>query len=51
MSVGCFEERARSLASIIYCKVGKLSVIYLGLPVGAKKGSQALLNSMIEKVK
>lgn len=47
VGVGCPKELVRSLASIINFKVGKLSTMYLGLPIGARVGSAALWNSVI----
>lgn len=48
--VGCLGDLVRSLACIIHCIVGKLPVMYLGLPIEAKVGSMGVWNPMIEKV-
>ena len=42
VGIGCSEETTRSLANIIMCKSGKLPIIYLGLPIGAKARSKTL---------
>lgn len=34
---------------MIGCKSRKFSIMYLGLPIGAKSRSKALLNQVIEK--
>lgn len=50
VGVGCFEDLVRSLASAIRCRVGKLLILYLGLPVGPRTSSMALWNPVVEKV-
>lgn len=49
VGVGCAEEIAQSLASSIHCKVGKLPIWYLGLPLGARTRAVALWNPVVEK--
>lgn len=39
VGVGCFEEVVRSLANNIHYNVGKLLLMYLGFPIGAKARS------------
>lgn len=39
--IGCSEEITRSLADMVHCKLGRLPVVYPGLPIGAKARSKA----------
>lgn len=41
----------KSLASSIHCKVRKLHVMYLVLPIGARARSTTLWNSIMENLK
>lgn len=41
----------RTLANMIHCRVGKLSVMYLGLALGARARSMVMWNLVIEKFK
>ncbi|XXG77619.1 hypothetical protein AAC387_Pa08g1737 [Persea americana] len=51
VGIGCSEETTRSLVNIINRKSGKLSIIYLGLPIGAKPRSKSLWDPVIENFK
>ena len=51
VGIGCLEETTRSLTNIINCKSGKLPIIYLGLPIGAKPRSKSLWDPVIENSK
>lgn len=50
VGVGCSNEVVRSLANNIHCKVGKLPMLHLGLPIEAKERLTALWNPVINRV-
>lgn len=50
IGVGLEEERVMLLADIMGCKVGLLTVTYLGLPLCVENSSKALWNSVLERV-
>lgn len=49
LEVGCFEDLIRSLANKLFCKVGKLPISYLGLPIGGNMRSKAFWNLDVKK--
>lgn len=42
VGVGCSEEVTKSIADGVYCREGRLPIMYLGLPIGGKPRSKAL---------
>lgn len=51
MGVGCPEETTLVLANIIKCRLERLPIVYLGLPIGAKPRPKALWDPMIGNFK
>lgn len=49
VGVSCSEGVVRSMASIMHCKLGKLPLTYLGLPIGARARSTTLWKPVIER--
>lgn len=42
VGVGCSEEVTKSIADGVYCREGRLPIMYLGLPIAGKPRSKAL---------
>lgn len=51
VGVGRSEEVVRPLAAKFSCKVGKLPLLYQGLPIGAHSRSLVLWNPVVENSK
>ena len=50
VGVVCAEDIVHTLADLVHCKVGRLPISYLGLPIGMKPRSQALWDLLIGKI-
>lgn len=48
VGIGYSEETTRVLANIIRCKSKRLSIIYLGLPIGVNSRSKSLWDPVVE---
>ncbi|XXG72211.1 hypothetical protein AAC387_Pa07g1359 [Persea americana] len=47
VGIGCSKESTKELADIIGCKAGRLPILYLGLPIGAKQRSKLVWDPVI----
>lgn len=50
VGVGCSEDIIHALADLVHCKVGRLPISNLGLPIGTKPRSKALWDPLIGKI-
>lgn len=50
VGVRCSEDIVHALAEMVHCKVGRLPISYLGLPIGMKPRSKALWDPLIGKI-